>query len=97
MTVDQAVAGIALSNQLPTKWKDINPDEQEQIKKRWASDYKDKIELDKKKNPQKYKGISKEEEEERIENAVEEQERLIKQINEIKSGLTEGKRKILIK
>lgn len=91
MTVDQAVAGILLSNELPTKWKDINPDEQEQIKKRWALDYGEKITKEKKENPQKWNGISKKEEKETIKRAVKEQEELIKQINEIKSGLTEAK------
>lgn len=97
MTVDQAVAGIVLSNELPTKWKDINDDEKKEIKKRWGLEYKEKIAKDKKDNPQNYVGITKQEEQKRIKDAVEEQERLILQINEIKSGLTEGKRKILIK
>lgn len=97
MTVKQAIAGIVLSNELPTKWKDIDLDEKEQIKKRWAADYEEIIEVEKRKNPKKYKGISKEQEEEKIKNAVKEQERIIKQINDIKSGLTEAKRKIFIK
>lgn len=91
MTVDQAIAGITLSNELPTKWKDLNPDEQEQRKKRWALDYEEKITQDKKVNPQKWNGISKKEEQEIIKNAVNDSVELIKQINEIKSGLTEAK------
>ena len=90
MTVDQAIAGIALSNELPTKWKDLNPDEQEQRKKRWGLDYGEKIEQDKKKNPQKWAGVTKDEETKIIERAVEDSVNLIKQINDIKSKLTEA-------
>lgn len=97
MTVDQAIAGIELSNELPTKWKDLNPDEQEQRKKRWGLDYEEKIAKDRKENPQKWAGVNKEEEAKIIERAVNDSVALIKQINEIKSGLTEGKRKSLIK
>ena len=79
LSIDEAIAGIKFNNKLPSKAKEMDESKIIDTKKQWADEYGEIIEKD----PEKYKGLTKEELADRSFN-------LALEMGKIKGGLTDA-------